>query len=189
MSATGKQPLPRSIVAMVVAVDGMTVPDDVGTVLSAATAAVGADKPRSDLNRRFGQLRHARPGIFYRLHSWLARPEVKYAARRSGANWSWRVWLEASIKIHEGCKAHAAFGMNAGGRPKSGGFTAADDAAIYAVHSSKSGQVPDEGSAVDLAAVLYQARVDEIQKALPMARALPASSLAAAVRDSESKRR
>jgi hypothetical protein len=189
MSATGKQPLANSIVAIWVAVEGMDAPDGVAAVFLAVRGSVGADKPRATLNKRFAQLKKSRPDIFYQLHLWLERPEVKQAARNAGALGAWRIWRQASFDIHQGAKAHAAFGMNVGGRPKSPGFTLAEDAAIYAIHSVRAGQAADEGSAIHVAATIYRARVDDIQKALPMAQALSNSDLASAVGHSVAKRK
>lgn len=189
MAATGAAPLATAITTIRVVFEGVVLPDDVRDLMAAIDVAWVADKPRAVLNRRFAKLRQARPSIFRGLSIWLQSPAAKSTARASGAYWAWLVWRRAAVQMHRGAKAHAAFGMNQGGRPPHHGFTRADDAAIYALHSIDLNPALPRQEAIQDAATIYKARIDETVKALPMAESIGRQARAEAVRDSKSKRR
>ncbi len=188
MSAVGSQPLTLAIVSFRVAVEGLDAHDDVCALMTAIDKAIAAEKPRVALNRRFAKLNQARPGIFRRLSLWLKIREVKAQVGHHGAHWAWMIWRRAAIAMQKGAKPHAAFGMNQGGRPTTG-FSRAADAAIYAVHATSNMAGLGLEQAIQDAAEIYMARKDEIYKALPLAFALCADDLAAAVKHSADKRR
>jgi len=188
MAAIGRQPLPRAILALRVAVEGLEAPEDICSLMLAVDYSMVAEKPRKALNLRFTRLSRARRGVFRRLSIWLKTTSVKQAVRESGAQWSWLVWRRAVVAMHRGVKPHAAFGMDKGGRPKNQNFTLAEDAAIYALHLLDIGQALDQKEAIATAATLYQARVDETVKAIPLAVEIGISSRADAAKLSAEKR-
>lgn len=188
MPAVGSQPLARSIYTFRVAMEGADAPQDICDLMNAIDHANVAEKPRVAINRRFAKLEQARPGLYRRLSIWLKRPEVRQQARTNGAYWAWVEWRRAAIRMHRGAKAHAAFGMDTGGRPRSQGFTLAEDAAIYAVYSLETGQAQNETDAIQGAATLYQARVAETRNALPLAYAIGKTGRTEAVKLSAKKR-
>jgi hypothetical protein len=188
MAATGSAPLARAITTIRVVFEGHELPNDVRDLMAAIDVAWVADKPRAVLNRRLAKLRQARRNIFRDLGIWLRSPEVKSTARASGAYWALLEWRRAAVQMHRGEKAHAAFGMNEGGRPPYRGFTRADDAAIYALHSIDLNPALPREAAIKDAATIYKARTDETVKAIPMAESIGREARAKAVQDSKSKR-
>lgn len=189
MSATGNQPLAGAIIALRVAAEGLDVPDDVVALMYAIDAALFSEKPRVTINRRFGKLRQARPLIFQVLRVWLKTPEVRSHMSIHGAYWAWLIWRRAAWKLHRRSLAHAAFGMNIGGRPPNPGFTRAEDAAIYALYLLDTGNAPNQDEAINTATTVYQARRDKTIEALPMAESIGVKGRSASVQHSAAKRK
>ncbi len=189
MSATGNQPLARAIYTLQDAAGGLEAPDDVIALAHAIDASLFADKPRKSLNKRVANLRRNRPRFPIELSRWLKSPEVKARMRQKGAYWSWLVWRRAAWLLYRNKPAHAAFGMDKGGRPKSPGFTRADDAAIYAVHLWESAQSPTARESLKHAATVYGALLKEVKKSIRMARSIGREGRKAAIEHSAFKRR
>ncbi len=142
--AAGKQPAPRALLTLLIAIEGLVVPDDVTVVLRSIQFAVFDKNPRAALSRRCCRLREARPGAFRSVWRWLKTPEVVEAVQRNGAYWTLRVWRRACADIERGVKPHVAFGMDKGGRPVEMHFSAVDNAAMWAEYLHQCLGVPSE---------------------------------------------
>lgn len=183
------KPLARAIVDFreAIAASDLHLPEDVVAVMRSVDNAVHSPDPQTAINKSFANLRRLRPGCFYHLHLWLQRPEIQGNATIGGAYWAWRVWRSASFQIHNNTKASDAFGMNQNGRPKSAGFTCADDAAMYAALQRRTlGGTLKDG--ITTAATLYGARVDLTKKSYTWARHMGTEDLRLAVADGAEKR-
>lgn len=185
------KPLARAIVDFreAIAVSNLPLLEDVAAVMQAVDRAQHAPKPQTAINKSFANLRRLRPGCFYNLHLWLQRPDVQHSATIGGAYWAWHIWRIASIEIHKDGKASDAFGMNQNWRPKSAGFTRADDAAMYAALQVRDGAPDTADELIATAATLYGARIDEAQKSFKWANTLSTDDLSLAVADGARKRR
>lgn len=183
------KPLARAIIDFREAIDasGLTLPADIAAIMQAADRAAHSPAPQTAINRSFANLRRMRPGCFSGLRSWLAQPDVCNAASAHGTHWAWVVWRDASEAILNGGKASDAFRMNQNGRPKSQGFTRADDAAMYAAHQVRKGSPESIDELIGTAASLYGARIDEVKKSFSWASSLSADDLRSAV-DSGAKK-
>lgn len=140
--ADGKRLAPAALATFLIAIEGLEAPDSVFAVVTSIQAVIFDKNPRAALSKRCCRLREARPGVFREVWRWLMTPQVKSAARRSGAIWAWRVWCKACAAIDRGWKPHVAFGMNKPGRPVEMHFSAADDAAMYAEYLHQCEGVP-----------------------------------------------
>lgn len=185
------KPLARALTDLheVVAAGNLSLPEDVAAVMHAVGRAARSPTPQTALNRSFANLRRMRPGCFAHLRAWLEQPEVYLSASSSGAYWAWNVWHDASLDIHNGGRASDAFGMNQNGRPRSQGFTRADDAAMYAASRVRKGSTETIDKLIGTAATLYGARVDEVNKSFTWANSLSTDDLSSAVESGAEKRR
>lgn len=176
------KPLARAIVDFreAIAVSNLPLLEDVAAVMQAVDRAERSPDPQTAINRSFANLRRLRPGCFYNLHLWLQRPDVQHSATIGGAYWAWHIWHIASIEIHKDGKASDAFGMNQNGRPRSEGFTRADDAAMYAALQARTSPTDTVAELVSTAATLYDARRDEVEKSYGWADSLSTGDLESA---------
>lgn len=188
MSKTGAAPLKQSIVTLFVVVQELEMDEDQAAIWRVIGAALRAPQPRKVLNLRLGQLRRARPGIFRRLSAWLRSAEVKHQACFAGAHWAWMEWRRACWRMHRGQPAHAAFGMDKGGRPERG-FPCALDAAIYALHQQDQGDATPLDTLLETAATIFGARLDEVRRHLPAALGLSAEDREKAAKSPSSRLR
>lgn len=185
------KPLARAIVDFreAIAVSDLHPPEDVAAAMQAVDRAERSPDPQTAINRSFANLRRLRPGCFYRLHLWLQQPEVQDSATICGAYWAWHIWRGASFQIHNNTIASDAFGMDQNGRPKSAGFTRADDAAMYAALQAREGTPDTADELIATAATLYGARIDKTQESFEWANTLSTDDLSLAVADGAKKRR
>jgi hypothetical protein len=140
----GKQPAPRSLIDLMIAIEGLEAPDDVFNTIMSIRAAIFDKNPRAALSKRCCRLREARPGVFREVWRWLMTSEVKNSARRVGAIWAWRAWCKACAAIDRGVKPHVAFGMDKPGRPVDTRFSHTDDVYMLADHLNRQHGMPIE---------------------------------------------
>jgi hypothetical protein len=138
MSARTSKTAPRAIVDFLAALDGTHIPSNVHNTLNAVRDAIFSNIPAPNLNRSLGQLMRQHPNAIASLDAWLSSVEIAELAASSGCHWALLIWRSACKKLTQGKKAHAAFGMNAPGRPTSTEFGEYEDAAILAEQRSRS---------------------------------------------------
>lgn len=141
-----KQPAPRALLTLMLAIEGLGAPENVATTLNSIGAVVFSENPRRELSKRCCRLREAKPGVFRDVWRWLRTPQVVNEVNRHGAYWAWRIWCQACAGIHRGVKPHVAFGMNKPGRPTSTDFSPREDAAMYAEYLHQCEGVPSEAA-------------------------------------------
>ena len=107
-------------------------PPEVQRVADSGRASLLSDKPRASISKRFCGLRTAHPQMFPIVTQWLNLDLTAALFNEFGFHWARVKLLKAFQLITDGEKPHVAFGMDKGGAPSMWGFTAIEDAAMYA---------------------------------------------------------
>lgn len=183
----GKQPLPKAVTALAIAMRETTQPEGVVKMFHFVEEAMLSDCPRKTLNRCIASARNHSSQFLVELDTWVNDVKVRKTATERGCSFAVPIWQAAAKAMLAGEKAHKAFGMDKPGQPKSWSFTKHEDAAIYAeyahvVTNVKTGEATDVFSdETGLPDPLDRRSIERARKGLPEATSKDLSEQAQAI--------